>query len=559
MNRELHMLTETFKDGIKVVQQSQVPAAQRKCPFLNPVIREKLDAATGTIIDLRTRLTWGVVPKALDPTTNSSSVAASTVVKLLLNSAVSDPFSDLSSIDLDYFYYNTKRDKPEYARTYVRLIPMASRIKLGIADLPESAIVYLECSIAIPGQPDAGKLAQQALIAHLKPHGYRMCRHTPCLFYHKSRPSIKFPTHVDDLLVKHDRRTDDFNHLCAALRQKYSIKVQHTATSHLGMRIQLHRDPKNPANDSVTIDIPNGVRNALKSLSFQPTGNPKSPMIYTPPTYTKADQDEVTDESPQASTEEKQYLMKAVGYFRYYAPAVDITLIPAASKLAMQQSKPTKNTMKALERFLNYAYHHPNAAITYRPSNMVLWIHSDASHHGEPRSRSRTGIFMTCGEPQFTGIDNPYNVNGAVDVISSILSYVTGSTAESEYGTMYVAGTAAIPHRQCLEDLGHPQPPTPIVYDNQVAGKIANGTAKAKRTKAIAKCFHWLRDRIRKKYFVAIWRPGKHNLGDFFSKIHPVAHWNSSRPVYVSTTFCPNSNPSNKQPKSCTKLPERVC
>ena len=262
-------------------------------------------------------------------------------------------------------------------------------------------------------------------------------------------------------------------------------------------------------------------------------------MIYTAPTYSKADQDELTDDSPLASAAEKQYLMRAVGYFRYYAPAVDPTLIPAASKLAMQQSKPTANTMKALERFLNYAYHHPNASIRYRPSDMQLWIHSDASHHGEPGSRSRTGIFMTCGEPQFTGFDNPYNINGAVDVISSILTYVTGSTAESEYGGLYTSGTAAVPHRQVLEDLGHPQNPTSIVYDNQVSGKIANGTAKVKRTKAIAKCYHWIKDRVRKKEFRLIWRPGPHNLGDFFSKIHPVQHWIKARPVYITDKYSP--------------------
>ena len=534
MNREFAMLTETFKDGIKVVDRNEVPINKLKCPFLNPTTREKTDIQTGAITEHRTRLTWGKQARPDDPTLNSSSVASSPVVKLLLNSTVSDPHALLSTIDLDYFYYNTKLANKDYARFHVRLIPPTTRIKLGIAHLPNDAIVYFEVTIAIPGRPDAGKLAQLELIAHLAPYGYHMCPHTPCLFKHNERPTIRFTTHVDDLLIKSDSRTDDYDHLCNALLAKYKIKAHRQATSFLGIHINLQRDPKDHSNDYLRIDIPNGVRKTLKALNFTPTGKPRTPMMYVPPTYSKDDQYEVQDTSPPATSAEQHYLQQAVGYFRWYAPAVDVTLITPISRLASQQANPTQNTMKALQRFLNYAYHHPNASITYRPSDMILWIHSDASHHSESGSRSRTGIFMTCGKPQYTGPHSPYLVNGAVDIISTILTYVTASSAESEYGALFTAGTHAVPHRQTLEDLGHPQPPTPVVYDNQVAGRIANGTAKLKRTKAIAKCYHWFRDRVQKGEFTTIWAPGAHNLGDYFSKIHPDRHYIDIRPVYVT-------------------------
>jgi len=257
-------------------------------------------------------------------------------------------------------------------------------------------------------------------------------------------------------------------------------------------------------------------------------------MIYTPPTYTHADQLEQTDDSPPASPADRQLLMEAVGYFRWYSPAVDPTLLPAVSHLSLQQTAPTQLTMVKLYRLLNYAYHHPDASITYQPSNMQLHIHSDCSHHSEPNARSRTGIFMTCGEPIFNGPDQPYKVNGAVDVISVILKYVTSSVSESEYGALYTAAINAVPHRQTLEDLGHPQHPCVVTYDNEVAGKIARGTAKLKRSKSIAKCFHWIRDRVKHGEYVLQWGPGKHNLGDYFSKCHPVNHYKLMRGIYVS-------------------------
>jgi hypothetical protein len=535
MDREIAKLHDTF-NGIRVVPLSSVPPAKHTCPFLNPVTRVKTDLITGAELDLRTRLTMGKQWHDLDPDANSSSVASAAVVKLLFNSTVSNPKAKLASIDLDYFYYQTRLKQPDYARLHVRILPMASRIKLGIAHLLDSDIIFLEISIALPGRPDAGKLAQQDLLAHLRPFGYSMCPNTPCLFQHDAHKDLRFATHVDDLIIKYEHDST-LAHLQASLQKKYTIKLEPTATKHLGMRIHLHRDASNPANDYLELSIPNGVRDALKKLHFVPTGNPGSPMVYTPPTYTSADQQERTDDSPPASAEERTYLQKCVGYFRYYAPAIDITLLAAVGQLSLQQANPTKNTMIALQRFLNYAYHHSNAVLTYRPSDMVLWIHSDASHHSEPQCRSRTGIYMQCGKPIFNGTAEPYTVNGAIDVISIILARVTGSTSESEYATLYEAAVAATPHRATLGDLGHPQPPTPIIYDNQVAGRIANNTAKLKRTRAIAKCYHWIRDRIAHKEFTLTWAPGKTNLGDFFTKAHPVHHFKAMRPVYVTDTI----------------------
>eukprot|EP00804_Cyclotella_cryptica_P029695 CCRYP_018699-RA/>CCRYP_018699-RA protein AED:0.27 eAED:0.27 QI:0/0/0/1/0/0/2/0/408 len=52
---------------------------------------------------------------------------------------------------------------------------------------------------------------------------------------------------------------------------------------------------------------------------------------------------------------------------------------------------PTQNTMSKVHQFLDYAMTHPDAMITYRDSNMILAVHSDASYLLETKARSRAG------------------------------------------------------------------------------------------------------------------------------------------------------------------------
>jgi hypothetical protein len=71
--------------------------------------------------------------------------------------------------------------------------------------------------------------------------------------------------------------------------------------------------------------------------------------------------------------------------------------------------------------------------------------------------------------------------------------------------------------------MGHPQPPTPLLCDNEFAIGLGNDTIKQKRSKSIDMRFHWLRDRIRQGQFTLRYLAGKQNLADFFTKKLPVA------------------------------------
>eukprot|EP00543_Licmophora_paradoxa_P008954 CAMPEP_0202442418 /NCGR_PEP_ID=MMETSP1360-20130828/1882_1 /ASSEMBLY_ACC=CAM_ASM_000848 /TAXON_ID=515479 /ORGANISM="Licmophora paradoxa, Strain CCMP2313" /LENGTH=71 /DNA_ID=CAMNT_0049057793 /DNA_START=23 /DNA_END=238 /DNA_ORIENTATION=- len=59
---------------------------------------------------------------------------------------------------------------------------------------------------------------------------------------------------------------------------------------------------------------------------------------------------------------------------------------------------------------------------------------------------------------------------------------VMSSAAEAELAGLFHNGKDACPMRIAAEEMGHPQPPTPIVTDNSTAVGIANDDVKQKRS-----------------------------------------------------------------------------
>ena len=66
-------------------------------------------------------------------------------------------------------------------------------------------------------------------------------------------------------------------------------------------------------------------------------------------------------------------------------------MLVALSAIASAQANATEDTLEKAKLFLDYAATHPDAIITYRASNMILSVHSDASYLTESKARSRAG------------------------------------------------------------------------------------------------------------------------------------------------------------------------
>jgi len=67
---------------------------------------------------------------------------------------------------------------------------------------------------------------------------------------------------------------------------------------------------------------------------------------------------------------------------------MDSTLLTTLGIIAMQQAKGTQATMEAITQLLNYCATHPDTTVCYHTSDMVLWIHSNASYLTAPKGCS---------------------------------------------------------------------------------------------------------------------------------------------------------------------------
>jgi hypothetical protein len=79
------------------------------------------------------------------------------------------------------------------------------------------------------------------------------------------------------------------------------------------------------------------------------------------------------------------------------------------------------------------------------------------------------------------------------------------SAAEAEIGAVFINTKEGAVLRTTLEELGHPQPPTPMETYNTTATGYINGTIKQKRTKAMDMRFYWIKDRVKQGQFDVYW------------------------------------------------------
>jgi hypothetical protein len=69
---------------------------------------------------------------------------------------------------------------------------------------------------------------------------------------------------------------------------------------------------------------------------------------------------------------------------------------------------------------------------------------------------------------------NPIQINGAFHVSANIIRFVVASAAEAELGALFHNCQTGI----IVEDMGHPQPKTPVHCNNATAVGIANNNVK---------------------------------------------------------------------------------
>jgi hypothetical protein len=457
----------------------------------------------------------------------STKTADLTTAKCLFNSVISTPDAEFMTIDVKDFYLNTPMSEFEYIRIPVTTIPDAIMNEYNLWDKIYNGAIYAEVRKGMYGLPQAGKIANDRLVNHLKTYGYHQAKHTHGLFTHETN-NVVFTLVVDDFGVKYTSRASA-QHLIDALASLYNITTDWTGTTYLGLTIAW--DYKKRICD---ISMPNYVAQALQRFTHPLPPKPQdSPHAWTRPVYGAHTQlTAPLDDTAPLSPEDRKRLQEVIGTLLYYSRAIDSTMLVTLGTLAAAQTISTQATAAACTQLLNYCATHPDGIIRYHASEMILHVHSDASYLSEAKARSRAGGIHYLGN-RFQPSDAPTILNGAVLVLSNIMRQVLASAAEAELGALFYNGKEATTIRTTLIEMGHPQPATPMQTDNSTAFGIANATVKQRRSKAIDMRFYWIRDRVQQGHFLIHWKRGTDNHADYFTKHHPPTHHRAVRSQYL--------------------------
>ena len=349
---------------------------------------------------------------------------------------------------------------------------------------------------------------------------------------------------MDDFGIKYTGR-EHADHLLNILKQHYELAEDWNGSLYGGIKLEWDYDQRR-----LFISIPGYVIKQLIKYKHPKPGKPRdTPLDPAPRRYGKEAQDTTPpDESPKLDAAGKKYIQGVTGSFIFYGRAVDPTIAHALSEIASEQAEPTEQTLMKTKKFMDYMWTHPDAVICYYASDMILQVHSDASYLTAPRARSRVGGHFFLGMLPVAG--QPIFLNGAIHVEAGILKHVAASAAEAELGGTFVNAQRAKVMRLTLEELGHPQPPTPISIDNTTAVGICNNTIKRQHSRSMEMRHFWLLDHEAQHIFSFHHVPGAENLGDYPSKAHDAAHHRHVRPYYLHMTNSPRFLPRAALPST---------
>ena len=428
----------------------------------------------------RTRITVG--GNLIDyPGNLSMKVADMTTFKILVNSTLSTPGAKWLGLDVKNYYLGTPMDNYKYMFIPINQIPQEIIDHYNLHNIVHKGKVYVEIRRGMYGLPQAGILAETQLIHFLGQYGYSPVPHTPGLWRHQWRP-ITFCLVVDDFGVKYVGR-EHADHLIQCLRNHYKeIDIDWAGKRFCG--IHLNWDYINRTCD---LSMPGYVDHALHKFQHPTPNKPQdSPYPATVKQYgVKVQLTDPIDTTDRLPPHEIKRLQQIIGTFLFYGRAVDPTLLTALSELSSAQATATDATKRACQQFLDYCASHPDGTIRYQASDMILKLHSDSSYLNAVGACSRQGGHLYLGNKS-----EPDILNGAVLNLAAIMKMVLSSAAEAEFGALFHNTKEATPLRTTLEELGHPQPTTPVLVDNSTALGLANDTVTQRRSRAIDMRFY---------------------------------------------------------------------
>ena len=118
-------------------------------------------------------------------------------------------------------------------------------------------------------------------------------------------------------------------------------------------------------------------------------------------------------------------------------------------------------------------------------------------------------------------------------MLCAVIKLVCSSAAKAELAALFLNTQEAIKMKQALEQMGHEQPPIPIITDNSIAASIVQQNIKKQKSRAMNMRYFWVIDQQNNKIIDVTWLPGNKNLADYVTKHHPGPHHEKVRPIYL--------------------------
>ena len=216
---------------IHFIPVSAIPKG-RKVAYLRPVSAMPPEKAQ----PYRVRWTVGGDQEVDYPFDVSTKNADLTTAKLLFNSVLSTPNGMFRTANLKDFFLGTLMSRFEYLHVPKRMLPDNMIAQYMLEPLFHHGFVYVEIRRGMYGLPQAGRLANDQLIAHLAPHGDTPWPLTPVLWCHATRDII-FSLVVDNFGIRYSNRADA-DHLITTLRAAYLVSLDWTGKRYWGLTLK---------------------------------------------------------------------------------------------------------------------------------------------------------------------------------------------------------------------------------------------------------------------------------------------------------------------------------
>ena len=299
------------------------------------------------------------------PGTVSTPTAEMLTAKLLFNSVISTDNARFMGIDISDFYLNSTMPEPEWMWAPVALIPDEVMEAYDLHDKVKNGRVLVRIDGGMHGLPQAGRLAYDQLVKHLKPHGYFPCKRAAGLWRHKTRP-ITFCLTVDDFGVKCVGK-EHADHLIQALNSKHKITTDWEGRLYCGIQLEWNYEAK-----WVDLSMPNYVKEMRHKFQHDRPSRPEhAPYRWNRPTHGPGPQlPEPEDDSPPLDAKGINEIQQVVGSSLCYGRAIDSTILPALNSISAEQSKATERTRQDAKKLLDYLATHPDAVIRHVKSDM---------------------------------------------------------------------------------------------------------------------------------------------------------------------------------------------